>query len=195
MTRHGATARGRETQLRIADALAALTAESASAPTARDIAARARVSLRLVFHYYEDLEALYRFALGRTASRHVDTIQPVEPHRPLDSRIKRTVARWSRAYEEIGPMWRAATSMAPAMPSLAPGLERLDAVLVAHLRFSFEPELGSDEHFEMLDVVLSFETWDRLRQQRRLSVAAARRTVSYGLNALLSVGEELGAQS
>jgi AcrR family transcriptional regulator len=193
VTRHGATARGRETQLRIADALAALTGERASTPTARDIAARARVSLRLVFHYYEDLEALYRFALGRTASRHVGTIQPVDPHRPLDSRIKLTVGRWSRAYEEIGPMWRAATSMAPAMPSLAPGLERLDAVLATHLRFTFGPELGSDEHFEMLDAVLSFETWDRLRRQRRLSVARARRTVSYGLEVLLSAGEEFGA--
>ena len=68
-----------------------------------------------------------------------------------------------------------------------------EAVLVREFRkdlLSWLPELdGAPELLEAADVALSFETWDRLRCQQRLSQARTRDTMERLLTALIA---ELG---
>ena len=44
---------------------------------------------------------------------------------------------------------------------------------------------ADDAFFESLDLLLSFETWRRLRKEQKLSVARARRTIDSILEALM----------
>lgn len=194
----GTTERGRDSQRRIADALVELVVGGDPAPTARAIAERAGVSLRLVFHHFESLEDVYRLAVVRLTVQHVDTLVPVEARRPLAERIDQTVRRWARVYEEVGSMWRAANSLGATMPSLPPALALGDAVLAEHLRETFASEIetstsaagatGSapEEVFQLLYAVLSFEAWDRLRRVQALTTSGVRRALVFAVTALLS---------
>ncbi len=56
----GRIARGERTRRKVAEALISLLEEGDTQPTAKLIAQRADVSLRLVFHHFEDMDALYR---------------------------------------------------------------------------------------------------------------------------------------
>ena len=205
VTPRGTTERGRDSQRRIAEALIGLIDDGA-APTARAIADRAGVSLRLVFHHFESLEDIYRLAVVRLTVEHVDTLRPVEPSKPLPDRTEQTVRQRTKAYEAIGPVRRAASALEPSMPSLSPVLALADTVLAEHLRFTFAKELGRgggepgggadplappqrpDELLHALDAALSFEAWDRLRRVQGLSVVATRRAMVYAVTSLLSAG-------
>src|SRR5271155_5351046 len=59
--RDGRVARGQRTRRSVAEALMQLLRDGESDPTAKAVARRAGVSLRLVFHHFADMDDLYRF--------------------------------------------------------------------------------------------------------------------------------------
>ena len=187
-----ASARGARTRQRVAEALIGLLEEGDPAPTARAIAERAGVSVRLVFHHFEDMEALYQMVGRVQAERHWSTVRPADPDLPLEERIERTVQQRSRLFETVGPVRRAAVGLAARHEEIAEGIESSDALLRQWLEHTFEPELagagrGRRDLLAALDVAASWEAWDRLRSGQGLAPAAARRAMSLILGALLGV--------
>ena len=87
----GRMARGERTRRALAEALIALLEEGDAQPTARRIAERAGVSLRLVFHHFDDLESILYHAVRIQEQRHWRHIRPVEPTLPVDERVARVV--------------------------------------------------------------------------------------------------------
>ena len=74
----GRLARGQRTRRNVADGLVALLREGDPEPTARDVARRAGVSLRLVFHHFADLDDLYAFVAALEFRRQwSETPQPL----------------------------------------------------------------------------------------------------------------------
>lgn len=185
------SARGARTRQRVAEALIGLLEEGDPAPTARAVAERAGVSVRLVFHHFEDMEALYTMVGRVQAERHWETVRPVDPDLPLEERIERTVQQRARLFETVGPVRRAGVALAARHAEIAEGVARSDALLRRWLEHTFAPELaaagkGRRELLAALDVAASWETWDRLRNSQHLAAAAARRAVARMLGALLS---------
>lgn len=182
--------RGERTRRRIAEATLSLLEESDTPPTSRDIAERAGVSLRLIFHHFEDLDALHDIVGTLYADRFRPLALHVSEDLPLATRIERTVKARVKLYESIGNLGRNVTVLAPSNPAMAARLAATQEMMVRSLEATFAPELrfagaGRRELLAALDVATSWPTWDRMRTVNHLSVASARRAMSHLLHAAL----------
>jgi TetR/AcrR family transcriptional regulator, regulator of autoinduction and epiphytic fitness len=189
----GRVARGERTRVKVADALISLLEEGETAPTAKMVAQRAGVSLRLVFHHFEDMDSLYRAVMVLQAQRYWARLRDVPPELPLSHRVDRTVRQRGRLYDAIGPVRRAAVPLASRSEDLAQALAESSSLLRGRLELTFGPELeaaGADagDLFEAIDVAASWEVWERLRLGQQLSAVAARRVMARTLAALLAPG-------
>lgn len=182
--------RGERTRRRIAEAVITLMEEHAEAPTAKEVAARAGVSVRLVFHHFEDMDTLYRLVADIQVERHWQTSHPPSAELPLDTRIDRTVAQRAKLFDAVAPVRRTALTLTLRYPDVAAALSSSDQMLHSWTVTTFGAELAGagKERRDLqaaLDAALSFETWDRLRRAEHLSSAAARRVVARTVRALL----------
>jgi AcrR family transcriptional regulator len=188
----GRQQRGERARARVVDALLDLIEEGDLRPTAPAIAERAGVSLRLVFHHFRDLDALFEAASQRQFERVIPTMRKVADNGPLASRIQAFVAEWGRLYERIGNVRRAALLIEPFEPSLAERVQRVRKWKRAEAERVFARELATvppalrSTVAAALGGAASFSLWDSLRRQQGLSIAAARRALAHTLNALLS---------
>lgn len=184
----GRIARGERTRQHVADALISLLEDGGPLPTAKAVAERAEISLRLVFHHFADMDALYRAAIVLQARRHWSALRAVPPGLPLAQRIDRTVRQRSRLFEAIGPVRRVAVLHACHSADLANALAESSSLLREHLTGTFGPELdaaGAGDLLEAIDAGASWETWERLRLGQHLTPTAARRVVARTLAGLL----------
>jgi AcrR family transcriptional regulator len=179
----GRVARGIRARESIAEALISLLHDGVERPTARQVAERAGVSLRLVFHHFEDMESVLQSAVAIQVERHWQKLRPVAAHGDLAKRVKDTVRERAQLYEAIAPVRRAARLAAGRSPTVASQLEAARMLLRSQLRQTFSPELTEHtgakqrELLDALEVSTSFETWDHLRKQSGRSLAAARQVV------------------
>jgi len=185
----GRLARGERTRLRVAEALISLLQEGTPQPTAKAVAARAGVSLRLVFHHFEDMDAVYRAVAAVQAQRHWDHLRPIPPSLDLAERVDRTVRRRGRLYDTVTPVRRASMPLVAHSPDVANWIASCNALLRDHITVTFGPELeraGDDpDLLDALDAASSWEGWERLRRQQHLSRPAALRVVARTLRSLL----------
>jgi TetR/AcrR family transcriptional regulator, regulator of autoinduction and epiphytic fitness len=190
----GRTARGERARKSIAEALISLLQDGTARPTARQVADRAGVSQRLVFHHFEDMESLLEAAVSVQVERHWQKLGPIGPQGDLHQRVTETVSQRASLFEAIAPVRRAAAHSAGRSPTLARQLELSRVLLRAKLRDTFSSELsiqaepstcGESETLDALEVAASFETWDQLRNQSGRSVAASRRIMEHLLLGVL----------
>ncbi len=183
--------RGEQTRARIAEAMLDLMAEAELAPTAKDVATRAGVSVRLVFHHFEDMDALYRTVSRAQFERHWRGLRPVDGDLPIDQRIDRTVKQRARLFDAVSPVRRKAIPLAARHHDVVQeGLQLTNNMLRSWLEETFAAELqaAGRERRELLgalEVAASWESWERLRRTQGLSTATARRVLTRTLRALL----------
>jgi TetR/AcrR family transcriptional regulator, regulator of autoinduction and epiphytic fitness len=176
----GRAARGERTRRALAEAMIALLEEGDDSPTARRIAERAGVSLRLVFHHFEDVESVLKAAVAVQAERHWRRIQPVATSLELSRRVRRVVRQRAELYEAIAPVRRAAASLERTSPTISKELARGGALLREQLHEAFEPELsglsrpGARRVLDALETATSFDAWDGLRRMGRSGPEASR---------------------
>lgn len=191
-SKDGRVARGQRTRRKVAEALIELLHEGDPDPTAKAIAQRAGVSLRLVFHHFSDMDDLYRAVAAMQLERQWRQLPAVSPKLPLRTRIARTVHHRSKLYEDIAPVRRATLRRSASSAEVSAALVVSDALLTESLSASFAPELetrADDEVSEMLaamDAASSWEAWERLRRSSELPVDSATRVMTRTLTALLA---------
>jgi TetR/AcrR family transcriptional regulator of autoinduction and epiphytic fitness len=183
-------ARGERTRARIIDAVIALLSENEVAPTAKEVAGRAGVSVRLVFHHFEDMDALFRAVARAQIERHWLTVHPIPRALSLDQRIERTVHQRARLFEAVSPVRRKAASLAARHADVAEGLQLTNTMLRTWLEETFADELRAakrdrNELLAALEAVASWEVWERLRRNQGMTSAGAQRVLSRLLRALL----------
>jgi len=197
----GRLARGERTRLRVAEALISLLEEGDPRPTAKAVATRAGVSLRLVFHHFEDMDAVYRAVITLQARRHWDRLRPVPPSLPLHQRIERTVRRRAGLFDAVSPVRRVSVSLAVRSADVAASLAETGELLRGLLTVTFAAELeaagqgtggvldtlDAADLLDALDAAASWEAWERLRRVQHLSNAAAQRVVTRTMSALLGL--------
>jgi AcrR family transcriptional regulator len=188
----GRLARGRRTRRNVADALVALLRAGDPEPTAKAVAARAGVSLRLVFHHFADMDDLYHFVAALQLSRQWSGMPQLSPRLSLASRIDRTVTHRATLFEEISPVRQALARRAPSSPAIAQAIAAADNVLRESLRATFASELiglaptARSEYLGALDASTSWELWERLRRASGIGVRPARRVMTRLVTALWS---------
>lgn len=169
-----------------------LLRDEGAAPTAADVAARAGVSLRLVFHHFPDMQAV----LHQAVRLHFERVRPrlatrALPPLPFDRRLSLFVRERGALYEHIGPVRRAGAS-APLSEETRAMLEAFREAKREQTKAVFAPELSrfpAAERRERLagaQAAASFATWESLRTHQGLGEAAARRVLRRMLRALLT---------
>src|SRR3954453_10138627 len=103
----GRELRSIRTRAAIIEAWLELMSEGDLAPTAREVADRARIGLRTVFQHFSDMTALQVAASACFLDRAVMTVVPVTGELPLQERIERVVANRSRLFESVTMLRRA----------------------------------------------------------------------------------------
>lgn len=191
----GRTARRDRNRDAVLDAVLDLFADGALAPPAAEVAERSGVSLRSVYRYFEDMDALVRAAIERNLER----IRPLFEIEglgvgPLDDRVSRMVARRLRLYETVAPMMRATLLRAGSNEILREQLAANRRSLRDQVERMFDPELSAmstavrREVAAALDVALTFESVEHLRRTRGFSGPETERVLERSLRALLASG-------
>lgn len=170
----GRRLRGQDNRARIVDAMLELIREGELAPGAEQVAARAEVGLRTVFRHFQDMDSLYREMSGAIET----TLRTIidRPFQSADWRVQlmELAGRRARAFETIAPYKRAGDARRHRSPFLQADAMRLTRTLREILMGVLPTEIsGRPEVLEALDLLLSFETWSRLRREQGLEPAAA----------------------
>jgi AcrR family transcriptional regulator len=185
----GRILRGELTRQRIAEAMIDLIESGNHCPTSQEIADRAGVSLRLIFHHYADMEAIFETAGLIQARRHWQKLGTVPPAGPLAGRVTATVQQRRKLYTAIGPVREAVLVRAPGNQAVLELLSAGRRRLRTELETTFEPELattngGTKTLIDAMDLVTSWDAWHALRSNGA-SAASAQRTMAYCLTTVV----------
>jgi AcrR family transcriptional regulator len=173
----------------VIDALVALFDEGTYQPSSDEIAVRAGLSPRSLFRYFDDIDDLNHAAIDRQLARAQPMLDlGVAADAPTDEKIDRLVTKRLEMWEAIEPAARAARLNAFRRPVVAAQLVEARTFLRRQLRSLFAPEL-SGERAELLgavEVLTSFESYELLRIDQRLSRPKTVATITSALRALLN---------
>ena len=195
----GRRARGERTRLRVLEALLSLVEDGEIRPTAQEVATKAGVALRTVYHHFEDVEALRRIAHDLQVSRHIELLQPVDTSTELEERSKLVARQLRKLFEAITPIRRATLLDEQQSPELAEELRKTRSFRRAHVTSTFAPELaslGDDKNLvDALDQATSWQGWNYLRNDLGRSVPACEKTLATSIERLLGAGAGAGAHA
>lgn len=174
----GRSARAARTRQAIIDAALALVEEGDLQPTTPRVAERAGVSVRSVFQHFDDIEGLFAAVADRVLERLAGLVLCIDPSLDVERRLPLVVNQRAALLEVLTPIRRASLVNGWDSAVVTERLRLGQAYLRAEVEGAFAGELsaagdGRDELLIVLDVVLSWATWEHLRTSNGLDVAAA----------------------
>ena len=181
----GRRRRSRDSRARIVAAMLELVNAGEYSPAAELVATRAGVGLRTVFRHFTDMDSLYReMSEAIDAELRAVIKTPFEATTPR-GRVLELVRRRAWAFEKIGQFKRASAANRHRSRFLEADQAKFVAGAREILRRQAPPEVVKDKlKFEALDALLSFETWDRLRTDQRLTPRRAIEVLEYTIERL-----------
>ena len=183
----GRVLRGERSREAIVAALFELIGQGFPQPTAEQVAKLAGVQVRTVFRHFADMETLHlALATRLRAELRADFEADFAPGSPSD-RARELVNRRARLYERMAPYKRSGNTQRWRYDFLQKQHEQFIRELRAQL-FEVLPELekAPSSVVAALELVTSFEAWDRLRTDQHLGFERARAAVQEAVSALLS---------
>ena len=182
----GRVRRSEKSRSAIVDALFALVGEGVLQPTAQQVAERADVGIRSVFRHFDDMDTLFAAMDARLRADAFALLREAPVQGTLPERTRALVRRRAQLFERIAPYKRAGN----VQRWRSAFLRARHATLVRELRADLlralpELERGPAERMEALELVASFEAWERLRMDQRLSRERAEATLEAAMLALL----------
>ena len=186
----GRTARAARTRAAIVDALLSLLEEGDLQPTANRIAERAGISLRLIYHHFGDLEALFHAAAIRQGERIVQLSTPIPIDLPFDERLDLFVLQRADILEWMTPVRRASLLQEPFSDELQRARDTFVAIGEEHAAALFAEELALVPRERRATIRASMAAtsgwnfWDALRTSGR-SIDDTRTAMRYTLEVLL----------
>jgi AcrR family transcriptional regulator len=183
----GRARRGERSRDAIVRALHALVGEGVAQPTAQQVAERARVGLRSVFRHFDDMDSLWAEVSARVQAAAEPLLREPPEAGTLEERVRELVQHRSAFFEAIAPYKRAGN----LARRRSVYLQRQHTRVVRELRERLLRALPELERapagvIEALDLVLSFDAWDRLRVDQKLSRERATEAVETAAVALLA---------
>jgi TetR/AcrR family transcriptional regulator, regulator of autoinduction and epiphytic fitness len=182
----GRLVRASRTRDAVVDALLELIDEGNLRPTAREIAARANVSLRSLYVHFDDVEALFYAA----SVRHAEHLEAYRTERvlegPFEDRLASFVESRARYYEVGWNVRQAAVLQEPFSPALRTVLDKGRKASRADLVCAFGPELDGDpERLAALDVVTNPVAWNVLCSHHGMTLEQAKQVIGDLVRSLL----------
>lgn len=186
-TADGRARRAERSREAIVNALFELIGEGNPQPTAQQVAERGRVGLRSVFRHFADMDTLYAEVGARVREEALPLLHDVPIAGTVEERVLEMVEHRAAFYEAIAHYKRSGN----LNRRRSAFLQRQHGRLVRDLRERLTrglPELARapESLTEALDLVLSFDAWDRLRVDQRLTRERAAAAVETAALALVS---------
>ena len=166
----GRHARRDRNRTAVVEAMIALYHEGNYEPSSDEIAARAGLSPRSLFRYFDDLDDLVRTAI----SHQLEAVLPfasidLDVERPLPERIEGFLRARLRVYDKIEVAARVARARALTQPLLAEQVAQARKFWRDQVAAVFAPELARTDApadtLAAIDVLTSFESVLHLREQ------------------------------
>ncbi|KLR60167.1 transcriptional regulator, TetR family [Actinobacteria bacterium IMCC26207] len=179
----GRVLRGAKTRTAIVEALFELFKQGIYTPTTKQIAEQAQTSVRSIFQHFEDMETLYADLLAVQTVRITPLMESLSADGTLEQRLTELQAQRGQLYELVSPARHALATRPNISKLITQGLSDLSAELRGQLLSQFAAELSvastqsAADSVEWLDLLWSFESWDRLRNIQHLSVEEAGRSL------------------
>ncbi len=170
----GRRRRSAASRLKIVEAMLDIVRSGETSPNAEQVADKAGVGRRTVFRLFKDMDSIYA-EMHTTMRQRIAGILaiPVAGETPAE-RLTALIDRRVKFFEETLPIAVAAAVHRPGSPFLqaqhAEVATELRAILAAHLPADAAADAPC---FEALDMMLSIEAWQRLRNDQRLAVGDA----------------------
>jgi AcrR family transcriptional regulator len=189
-TRHvdGRQARGARTRLAVLEATISLVTEGVRRPTAEEVASRAGVALRTLYHHFAEVDDLRAEAFGLQVDRHVGLLRPIDPSIGLAEQVTVFVRQLRRLFEAIGPLRRSLVLGELTSPGIAFRGRQVAELRRRHLERTFAEALQDRpdrrQLIDALDAATSWWAWEFLRAGRG-GPTAAERVMAYSLRGLL----------
>lgn len=189
----GRRRRGQDNRARIVAAMLDIIRGGEAAPVAEQVAVQADVGLRTVFRHFQDMESLYR-----EMSVVIEAELTAVAKRPLRSvewrdRVLELVERRAVAFEKIAPFRRASDAFRHRSSFLRADNARFVGILREILQRELKANLADDpDRVEILDLLLSYESWSRLRHDQGLSSKQARQVLETAVRRLLGSSPSAG---
>lgn len=189
----GRVRRTERSRAAILQALSDLVRAGELSPSAHRVAVRAGVGVRTVFRHFSEMETLF----AEMNQRLLAELQPLRDERPPDGdlgvRLRTLVERRAAIFERIAPYRRSGD----VHRWRSPYLQRQHRAATRAMRgelVAWMPELAGAPagRLDGLDLLLSFEAWDRLRSQQGLSPKRTRAVIE---QVALSLVADLPARS
>ncbi|KQW52789.1 hypothetical protein ASC77_00245 [Nocardioides sp. Root1257] len=189
----GRTARRGRNSDAVLDTVHEMFVEGNFSPAVEDVAARSGVSLRSVYRYFEDTEALLHLAIERRIAL-VGELYGLDGlgDGTQEERVLALVNQRLVLHSKLAPTIRAAMLRAPFSPQIADQVRARRDLLAEQVAAQFAEETRGldkahgEELLASIDALCSFESMEALRVRRGLSLTRTRRTLVGGVTALLA---------
>lgn len=188
--RSGRRARNRDA---VIDAVLELYDEGVVEPTITDVVERCGLSDRSVFRYFNDLDELARAAIERGHDRYAPLGRIHEFGKgPLQTRVDNLLEQRLSMFETLSGPSRAIRHNLHRSELLRSDLIRTRLLLRAQIQRQFEPELSAmdkdraNQVVAALDVLLSFESYELLRNDQSLTRPRAEAALRSAVIAIVS---------
>jgi AcrR family transcriptional regulator len=196
MTPEAARADGRrlrreQNRASVIDALLALFRDGVYQPNTDEIAAKAGLSARSLFRYFDDVNDLHRAAADRAVQNALPLVGlGTSAAEPTADKIRAVVGSRVRMFEETGPAARALRAASTRRDMLRGMLDRNRSYLRRQITDVFAPELAevSPAVQPALQVLCSFESYELMRYAQGLSSEEAEAAMVAAIGVLLGVG-------
>jgi AcrR family transcriptional regulator len=179
--------RGQDSRARIVAAMLEIVHAGEVSPSAEQVAARADVGLRTVFRHFKDMESLYR-EMSAVIEREVIPVM-MRPFRAQvwRERVVELVERRADAFEKIGPYLRAMEAHRHRSSVAEGDSVRLASLGREILLRELPKEFARDRlKVEALDLLLSSESWLRLRRAQGLTPRRAKAVLEAAVRQLVA---------
>ena len=182
----GRRQRSNRSRRQIIEALFDLLKAGNLSPSAAAVAQHANVGLRTVFRHFEDIDSIY----NEMAEQTYDAIKP-KIEAPLKAstwrgRLMEILESRVDIFETVFPL-QVCLHIRRFTSDFLQAQHKRDLALFDKSLRAVLPEsiLNDPVRFAALDIALGFPTWQRLRQDRGLSVDQAKDAVKFNIKALI----------
>lgn len=166
-------------------------------PTTREIAARARLSPRVIFKHFSDLRALRLESFNRMQALSSEFLSEEIPDRASAAeRLELFVQKHMRRLEFVTPIHRTAAMVESVDPDVAKAMKVARDAAAKDLERTLGPTLKPFSRADRrallmsLHMICSWPSWETLRTQYQMSPRLARALVSDLAHTVLAAAEQ-----
>lgn len=181
----GRRARSEDSRRKIVAATIELVAEGLPSPTAEAVAARANVSLRTVFRHFEEMDNLYQEIAASVFERVRPYVEAPLPRGDWPTLLDGIIERRGEFFEQIRAFKAAIDVHRHRSPAVLEQHQRIAVISRQLLDRTVPDAIRSDRQtMELLTLLLSIESWQRLVEQQGMAAAEAKTVLRHAVMAL-----------